>query len=375
MPKKKNSPTTLPPLAFFVPGLNGGGAQRVFVTLVNTLVCMTNHPIHLVTSRQGGAFESLVDARVVRVVLGQKRVSLSVLPLARYIRAERPAAVISTLNYCNVVFLLATIFARVPLKKIIREANVIPHKVNSLREKLESAGLRLLMRLLYRRADKVIIITSDVETSLIRHRIVRAERMRRIPNPVSVDRLAPSASNSAAPPSAPFIVAIGRLSYQKGFDVLIRAFANLAPRDLRLVILGEGPLEGELRRLAVESRVATRVLFPGFVPNTGEYLRAALLFALPSRWEGFSNVLTEALAAGTPIVASDCPGSPREVLEDGRLGRLVPVADPDALSHAIACELDCPSATPEARIRRASEFEPKKIAAQYLRLLTGGSSS
>ena len=358
------------PLAFFIPGLNGGGAQRVFVTLVNTLVNMTDHPIHLVTSREGGVFEGLIEERVVRIVLGQERVSHSILPLARYIRSERPVAMVSTLDYCNVVFLMATILSRTPLRKVVREANIIPDYANSPWGKVKSFGLRLLMRLLYRRADDVVIITKDVETSLIRHRIARVERMRRIPNPVNVEEHIPSASSHGALPNEAFIVAMGRLSYQKGFDVLIPAFAKLEDRDIRLVILGEGPLKHRLQVLAAENRVAERVLFPGFVPNTVEYLRAASLFVLPSRWEGFSNALTEALAVGTPVVASDCPGSPREVLDNGRLGRLVPPGDPCALSDAIARELNRPSATPEARRQRASEFAPEVIAAQYLQVLT-----
>ena len=372
MTPEKTGPNPLSPIAFFIPGLNGGGAQRVFVTLVNTLVKMTSRPIHLVTVREGGVFESLVDERVVRVVLGQQRVLHSILPLARYLRAERPAAVVSTLDYCNIAFLSATFFCRAPFRKVIREANVIPEQVNSPRAKIKSAGLMFLMRLLYRRADAVIIITKDVETSLLRHRVARLERMRRIPNPVILKGAAPKGSNSVGPPGERFIVAVGRLSYQKGFDVLIGAFAQLADQDLRLVILGEGPLEARLRELAAENHVADRVSFPGFVPDTREYLRMASLFVLPSRWEGFSNVLAEALAAGTPIVASDCPGSPREVLEGGRLGRLVPVGDPDVLAEAIAAELEQPSATPEARIQRASAFEAEKIAGQYLQLLTAG---
>ncbi len=368
---KKTDSTSLAPLAFFIPGLNGGGAQRVFVTLVNTLVNMTNHPIHLVTSREGGAFEGLVDKRVVRVVLGQKRVSLSVLPLARYIRAERPAAMVSTLDYCNVIFLLATMFARVPLRKVVREANVIPDQVKPLRKNVESYSLRLLMRLLYWRADDVIIITKDVERSLIQHRIVSVERMRRIPNPVMVDEVRPGSSKSAAPPREAFILAIGRLSYQKGFDILIRAFAELEDRDIKLVILGEGPLESDLKRLALALHVVERVMFQGFVPNTSAYLKKASLFVLPSRWEGFSNVLTEALSAGTPVVATDCRGSPREALQNGRLGRLAPVGESGALAKAMADELDCPSATREARMQRAAQYEPTKIAAQYLRLLIG----
>ena len=360
------------PLSFFIPGLNGGGAQRVFVTLVNTLVNITNHPIHLVTSREGGAFEGLVDARVIRVVLGQRRAALSILPLARYIRAERPVAMVSTLDYCNVIFLVATMFARGPMRKVVREANVIHDQDDSPWEKLKSHALRFLMRLLYRRADRVIIITKDVERSLIQHRIARADRMRRIPNPVALPKVPSIASTSATLPRTPFILAIGRLSYQKGFDVLIKAFAQLAARDIGLVILGEGPLESQLRELALELGVAERVHFPGFVGSASTYLAAATLFVLPSRWEGFSNVLAEALAAGTPIVASDCPGSAREVLDHGRLGRLVPVGEPRALAKAIVDELACPSATPERRRKRASQYEPEKIAGQYLRLLTGG---
>ena len=371
MATEKTSATSLAPLAFFIPGLNGGGAQRVFVTLVNTLVGITNHPIHLVTSREGGAFEGLVDKRVVRVVLGQKRVALSVLPLARYIRAERPAAMVSTLDYCNVIFLLATMFARVPLRKVVREANVIPDQVKPLRKNVDSYSLRFLMRLLYRRADDVIIITNDVERSLIQHRIASVERMRRIPNPVIVDEARPDSSKSAAPPREAFILAIGRLSYQKGFDVLIRAFAKLADQDIKLVILGEGPLENDLKKLVLSLHLTGRVLFQGFVLNTSVYLKTASLFVLPSRWEGFSNVLTEALALGTPIVASDCPGSPREVLDAGRLGRLVPVGEPGPLAEAIVLELSYPSATTEARKRRARQYAPENIAREYLRLMTG----
>ena len=370
MTTEKTASTSLAPLAFFIPGLNGGGAQRVFVTLVNTLVNMTDHPIHLVTSREGGAFADLVDARVVRVVLGQKRVSFSVLPLARYIRAERPAAMVSTLHYCNVVFLLATMFTAVPLRKIIREAIVIQDTFDSTLDKIRSLSLRFLMRLLYRRADDVIIITEDVEHSLIQHRIVPVERMRRIPNPVIVDQSAPNLSASLAPGYEDFILAIGRLSHQKGFDILIRAFAQLENQDIELVILGEGPLEEQLKALALELCVAERVIFPGFVHNSFAYLRAASVFVLASRYEGFSNVLAEALASGTSIVATDCPGSAREVLDEGRLGRLVPVDDPSAMAEAIAGELDRPSATPEARKQRASHYAPEKIAVQYLRLLT-----
>lgn len=367
---EKPSDTSLAPLAFFIPGLNGGGAQRVFVTLVNTLVTMTDHPIHLVTSRQGGSFESLVDERVVRVVLGHERVSRSVLSLARYLRRERPLAMISTLNYCNVVFLLAAMLARLPMRKVIREANVIHDEFDPAVVKYKTLALRCLMRLLYRRADDLIIITKDVGDSLRQRRIAPVAIMRPIPNPVMVEEAPGSATENIESLRDGFILSIGRLSYQKGFDILIQAFAQLEDQNLQLVILGAGAAEG-LKALAQEKGVAERVFFPGFVADTSAYLKAASLFVLPSRWEGFSNVLAEALALGAPIVASDCPGSPREVLDGGRLGRLVPVGDAAALAAAINGELKSPSAPREARKDFAKQYAPEKIAHQYLQILMG----
>jgi len=369
-PKGKNAADPAP-LAFFIPGLNGGGAQRVFVTLVNTLVSMTDHPIHLVTSRQGGSFERLVDERVVRIVLGPQRVSRSILPLARYIRTQRPVAMVSTLDYCNVVFLIATMFAGVRLRKVVRDANVIRDRFNSPSERIKAGGLRFLMRLLYPLANDVIIITKDVERSLLRHRIASVGQMRRIPNPVVVNESPRVEPAEVDPPSDRFVLAIGRLCYQKGFDILIRAFAALPDREIKLVILGDGPLEHELKALASELRIANRVFLQGFVPNTAHFLRSASVFVLSSRWEGFSNALTEALAAGAPIVATDCPGSPREVLEDGRLGRLVRVENPTALANAITAELAQPSTTVAERRLAALRYESAKIAGAYLRVLTG----
>ena len=360
----------LPPLAFFIPGLNGGGAQRVFVTLVNTLVNMTDHPIHLVTSRGAGAFENLVDQRVRRVVLGHHNVSRSLLSLARYIREERPLAMVSTLDYCNVVFLMSTLFARVPLRKIIREANVLPEEYASARERYRVQTLRALMRLVYRRADHVIIITEDVQLSLLKHRIVSSERMTRIPNPLAPPDQGVRPDRFLGCSTRRFILAIGRLSYQKGFDILIKAFQHLSNEKLDLVILGDGPLRHDLQCLANSLGVGRRVHMPGFVQSTEQFLHNASLFVLSSRWEGFSNVLLEALAAGTPIVATDCPGSSRELLQEGRLGRLVTGREPKELADAMQKELNSESSTRTARKARAAEFSPERIAKMYLRIMT-----
>lgn len=359
------------PIAFFIPGLEGGGAQRVFVTLVNTLVTMTDHPIHLVTSRAGGVFAGQVDERVLRVVLGPKHVSRSVFRLAAYIRRERPVSMISTLDYGNVVFLFSAILARVRVRKVIRDAVVLTEQSHSRTEGWKSMVVRFLMRVTYRYADDMVIITDDVAQSLLEYGIGNAKKMRRIPNPVllpKVNRISnPDAHDPM--PAKPFILGIGRLSHQKGFDVLIRAFSSLPVEDLNLLLLGEGPVRKELELLAVELGVRKHVIFGGFTCDTSRYLEAASLFVLSSRWEGFSNVLMEALASGTPIVSTDCPGSAREVLENGRLGPLVPVDDPEALAKTIASELRSLTATAQERRHRASQYAPELIAKQYLDVL------
>jgi glycosyltransferase involved in cell wall biosynthesis len=287
--------------------LEGGGAQRVFVTLVNSLVSMSDHPIHLVTSRTGGVFENSVDERVVRVTLGPKHVSRSVFRLAAYIRHEQPVAMVSTLNYCNVIFLLSALLARVPLRKVIREANIVRAEPGPAGARLRSSLMRTLMRMTYRFADDLIIITEDVARSLAAHRIGNTSKMRRIPNPVWLDRAPRASDEQGLRRSRPFVLGIGRLSHQKGFDTLIRAFALLNTSSLDLVLLGEGPQRRELEALSETLGVRHQVVFAGFVSNPQRYLEEASLFVLSSRWEGFSNVLVEALAAGTPMFQQTAP--------------------------------------------------------------------
>jgi hypothetical protein len=160
-----------------------------------------------------------------------------------------------------------------------------------------------------------------------------------------------------------------RLAPQKGFATLIRAFAEVRRRrPARLVILGDGPLRPELEALAGELGVGGDVALPGFVANPYAYMARASVFALSSAWEGFGNVLVEALACGTPVVAADCPSGPGEILDGGRFGRLVPVGDPEALARAILGTLDRPP-DPEVARGRARDFSVEGIAGEYLRAL------
>jgi glycosyltransferase involved in cell wall biosynthesis len=155
---------------------------------------------------------------------------------------------------------------------------------------------------------------------------------------------------------------------------LLDAFARLPrARDLHLLILGEGPERAALLRRAEALGLSERVFLPGFVPNPQAYLRRARVFALSSRNEGFPGALIEAMEAGAAIVSTDCPFGPREILDGGRFGELVPVGDSGALAAALAAELDRPDPGPEARQAERSEwmrqFDPDVITARYLALI------
>ena len=201
---------------------------------------------------------------------------------------------------------------------------------------------------------------------------LRGARVVVIPNPV-----APVAVRAAAwHESDPFILAAGRLAHQKGFDLLIRAFAAAAAqsRQLRLIIAGEGPERQRLHDLAGELGLHMRVSFPGEVRELSAMMQAAVAFILPSRYEGFPNVLLEALAAGVPCVATDAPGATREILADGAYGLLVPPEDVRALAQAIE------RITSDGQLRRryaqaapaaVERYRLERVVAEWERLLSG----
>ncbi|MGB5494721.1 MAG: glycosyltransferase, partial [Sedimenticolaceae bacterium] len=168
------------------------------------------------------------------------------------------------------------------------------------------------------------------------------------------------------PFAVPVILGAGRLTEQKDFATLLRAFARMqALRPVRLVILGEGRLRGELERLADELGVGDRVALPGFTTNPYAWLARAALFVLSSAWEGSPNVLTEALALGVPSVATDCPSGPRELLAGGRYGALVAVGDPGGLAEAMLATLEAP--LPAGQLRQAvSDYTAEAAALGYL---------
>lgn len=230
---------------------------------------------------------------------------------------------------------------------------------------------RRMLQHRYPMADRILCVSAGVATDLAELAPATRSKIRTQYNPIQ-GQDAPGSHPLhpwLATAGPPVILGVGRLTPQKGFDTLIRALAQLRyqPRP-RLLILGEGPERAALERLAQQLGVAGQVALAGFVPNPRAHMAAAAAFVLSSAWEGFGNVLVEAMSTGTPVVATDCPSGPSEILLGGALGPLVPVGEGGRLAEAIDHTLSRPTA-PERLRARAADFAPERIAAQYLQHL------
>jgi glycosyltransferase involved in cell wall biosynthesis len=292
--------------------------------------------------------------------------------LQDYLRTERPAVVVSAKGPDDRIALQAKKDAPAGVRFFLRPGTAVSARLeqrgaNPLRRWLKYRR----MRRLYAQADGVIAVSEGVADEIAETTGFPRERITVIRNPNITPELqalseAPLDHPWFAPGEPPVILGMGGLRTQKDFATLIRAFARLrAQRPARLLILGEGRQLERLRELARKLEVADDVQLPGFAANPYAYLRRAALFALSSLWEGSPNVLTEALAVGTPVVATDCRSGPREILQGGRYGPLVPVGDVAALTRAMAETLDQP--LPAETLKQAtSEYTMEKSARRYL---------
>ena len=359
----------LRPITFFIPALNAGGAQRVIVNLANAMVDLTDHPIHIALALAEGEFLEEVHPAVEIIDLGNRRASRSIFALSRYLRVYKPVALCSTLNYANVCASLAWLLAGKPCRLVLREANVARAPVGGWINLIRGNAMHWLMRMLYRHADRVVALGENVAATLLERRICEADQIEIIGNPVITQAYASCPGDALMqiqPWRERYIIAVGRLSPQKGFDVLIESFAQLNDDDCDLVILGEGELRAELEAHAQRLGLSDRVHLPGFVKMPYLVIARAQLFVLSSRWEGLPNVLLEALSLGVPVVSTSCPGEAVKVILDGKLGYLVPPEDPDALAVAISEALVLPRGTKDERMNRAADFSAPVIANQYL---------
>ena len=358
-------------IALFIPSLNGGGAERVMVSLANGLVSR-NLDVDLVLAREAGVYLNDVSRQVRIVGLDAGRALEAMWPLARYLRSERPATLVSAMNYVNVIAHWARRLSGAPTRVVFTEHANLSQLLAAL-QPLMAWSLPKLMRPAYARAHSIIAVSDGVADDLAHTLRIDRSLVHTRHNPIETAALAAKAREPLdhpwfAPEEPPVIVAAGRLSPEKDFPTLIRAFSLLRRRrPARLAILGEGGQRAGLQAQIDALEHGRDVLLAGFQTNPYAWMGRAAVFVLSSRWEGFGNVLVEAMACGTPVVSTACPSGPEEILEGGRWGRLAAVGDADGLAEAMDRTLQ-DEQRPDVRLR-AHDFSVDRVVDAYLPLL------
>jgi glycosyltransferase involved in cell wall biosynthesis len=320
---------------FVVPTLQGGGAERVMVTLANHLDRNRYTPILALGLVEGPYLKELARDVNIHSLRGAWRARQAIPAVLGAVWSLRPHVVLSTLGL-NLAVALARPFFPPGTRVILREGNTVSAY---LRISASDAHFKALAyKLLYRMADMVICQSDFMLNDLAVNFSLSRQKLVRIYNPVDIEHIRTMATQIGNPfaEGGLHLLTIGRLDHQKGFDVLLQAFKlvlNNYPQTT-LTILGEGDV-AELKHLVQDPGILEATHFLGFQSNPYPYLKQADLFVSSSRYEGFSNVILEALALGTPVVATDCPGGNREVIEEGVNGWLARVDDVESLTQTI----------------------------------------
>lgn len=360
-------------VTIFLPSLNGGGAERVMVTLANAIAAR-GFKVDLVLASAVGPYLDDVSPEVRIVDLKAGRVSKAFFPLVQYLRHERPTALLSAMGHCNVVAILACRLARAACRVVVSERGTIS-KECELAHSFSAKINFFLVKLIYRWADAISTVSESSSIDLAKFVNLPLAKIKTIYNPFDLSRIGLLACADIEhawfkPGQLPVIVAMGRLNEAKDFSVLLAAFSLLrCTHNVRLLLLGEGELRSLLERQVSSLGLSESVELPGFISNPHAYLARASLFVLSSRREGLPGALIEAMACGTPVVSTNCVSGPDEILEGGRWGKLVPVGDVNALAGAMAEVLDTPkNQLPNVR-ERAQDFEQERAVDAYLELL------
>jgi glycosyltransferase involved in cell wall biosynthesis len=365
-------------ISILLPDLAGGGAERLHVNLANDWI-NRGIAVDVALMRRAGELLAVLDPRVLVHDLQVPRIRSLLAPLTRYLKSARPTVTIAAMWPVTSMAVAAWTLAGRPGRLFLSDHSQL--SVAAIHEiRVPEWLLSSTMRLTYPRASGVVAVSAGVKKDMCTLGRLEDSLIRVIYNPAATgvpyrrgserDRAALWGSSSGH-----HILSVGTLKTQKDHATLLKAIHIVRREiDVRLTILGEGTLRGELERLTQELGLADIVHLAGFVLDPYPWYQTADLFVLSSRWEGFGNVLVEALECGLPVVSTDCASGPSEILDDGRYGRLVPVQDPEAMAAAIVASLKEPH-DPQRLRRRAQDFSVRSISDQYLQYFECGAQA
>lgn len=358
-------------ISLFFSSFRTGGIERVQLNLAGYFL-KQNNAVDLVVVKNEGAFTKEIPKQANVIHLGASRTLRTIPALIKYMHANPPHVMLASQTHNNTMAIIARRLARADFKLIVAEhtdLNMVS-KNRPLREKLRP----LAARLFYPHADAILAVSSGVADALSQTSGLPRHLIHVINNPVVTPDILKRSEKSVEHPwleakQTPVLVAVGRLNEAKDYPTLIKSLKILSSkRAIKCIILGEGEQRESLEKQISLLGLSNSVDMLGFVPNPYAFIAKADLLVLSSKREGFANVLVEAMACGAPVVSTDCPSGPAEILENGKYGPLVPVGDSQALAGAILKTLDDPIPAQILKTR-AAHFSVEKIADQYIRLL------
>jgi len=360
-----------PKISIVMPSLCGGGVEKLHLLLANDWISR-GFDVELILLFSQGELISLVSSSIAVKFLNVTRFRDSLLPLSRHIKLSSPQIVIAAMWPLTSLTSWACMLADFKGKIYLSEHENLKYATNKRIFNIINV-MPLTIRLSYFRCDGIVAVSEGVKESLRKIGRIKPSRIQVIYNPVVVKerptiQCQNHFDNQWANDYKYRILSVGRLVPQKDHENLIKAFYLVTKNiDAKLVILGDGPLREKLTDLIAELNLTDQVSLHGFCIDPYPWYRSADLFVLSSLWEGFGIVLVEALECGLQVVSTDCPSGPREILQNGKYGYLVPTSDPISLSGAIikALQVPCDHALQK---RRANDFTVDKISAEYLTL-------
>ena len=341
------------------------------ITLAHELARL-GHLVEFVLRQAQGDFLPEAQKQFPVYDLRARRARQVPVALARYLRGNKPDVVIANMWPLTSTAVIGRALSCHRCRLLLLEHTLLTQQYQSWGRRHRKI-MAVTIAATYRFADTIAAVSKGAAVDLAGLARIPTSRVAVLNNPIPkcaepCPKQIEAAENLWGAGPGQRILTVGRFKREKNHSLLLRAFARIPKPEARLLLLGEGADEIALRALAVELGISDRVVFPGFFSNPAPFYATADLFVLSSDYEGFGNVIVEALSFGVPVVSTDCPSGPAEILGNKKYGRLTPVGDADALAGAMAAALGAPRDR-EALKRRAADFSPRIAARKYLDLI------
>lgn len=356
-----------------VPNLGGGGAERTMLNICTHLDRGSFEPV-LVMGEKKGPYCSQIPQDVLAISMDEAHMRRCISKLVSIIRFVKPNIVFSTLTHMNVVSIAAHSMSKSTSRVVVREASVY-NEASTQMSKSRRNLLDIMVKTYYRKADAVVFLSEGATDDFAKtFSSIDDSKYRVVHNPVDIRRISKMKQEPIEaqwwPSNKRTIIAAGRLNTVKGYNYLLEAMKIVLQSlpDTRLVVMGSGEEEENLRAYSRQLGINESVAFVGFQENPFKYIAKSDVFVLSSLWEGFANVVVEAMACGVPVIATDCPYGPREIIQDEVTGILVPTRDSQSLALSIIGVLEAPQLAHKlvanGRVR-ANDFDVATIVREY----------